>query len=250
MPAGEVGAQAPVGYDPVTGQVVQGTRAQQEQTAAHGGYQTTPPIGTKENTDAMLADQQRTANYSQEVNGMQKALQLVRELGPGGTGPGSEGWQRLKSIAVRMFPNLTSDALRDNVSEYDELRKYMINNAQNAAQNFGPHTNAGLNTAVTGRPNPDINSLANEQLLEMNIAYRRMEQAHIDQAAKQGGRLNYIGKKSELAPQLEANAFRIDMMTPEERKKLIKNMTPAQKEKFNRSVDWAIDSKVLQPPGQ
>ena len=250
LPVGTATESSPIGVDPNTGQPVYGTRSQQLNRASGGGYPQAAPVGTEANTGAMLADQQRTSGYAQEISRNEKALDLIKKLGIGATGPGSDKAQQFESAIVRLFPNIASEALKNKVSQWDQLHKYLVNGAQEAAQQQGPHTNAGLATSITGRPNADISSMANEELLHMNNAYRRLEQTQVDQAAKYGGRTNYLGEKNRLSTELDPDAFRIMAMTPDERKAKAKKMSPAEKERFNRSVQMGIESGVIFPPGR
>lgn len=200
--------------------------------------------GSEDSSHVMQADLARENSYATDIQPLTKALSLIQKLGPGGTAPGSKGRQEFESFVYGLMPQLVPESMQGKIKNYAELEKYLVNNASQRAQNLGPHTNEGLATAVTGSPNVHINDLAAEDLIKVQLALRKMEHAQTLQAAAGGGP-NYTANKSSLASQFDPRAFMIENMTPEEIANLNKTLKGKERERFNRSLQIAIKSGVI-----
>lgn len=246
------GASAPtdVGVSS-TGQTVSGTRGQFNVKAAGGPVVTQPPPGTPQSAEAMQTDLIKAGNYSQDMFPWTQALAKLKSLGPGATGPGSEGRQELESFVYGLAPQISQylgvDA--DKIKNYADLNKYLTQGMQQRAQNLGPHTNEGLSTAVTGSPNVKINDMSVDELIKSQVMLRRMEQAQTLQSAK-AGPVGYTGAKGSFATSQDPRAYGIDLMAPEQIQQLQKTLKGADRARFNSSLKAAIDSGVITPPGQ
>lgn len=205
--------------------------------------------GGAESAQAMQEDLRREGTYQSDVNPLKKALDLAQKLGPGGMAPGSKGRQEFESFVYGLAPSLVPAGMQDKIKNYAELEKYLVNNASQRAQNLGPHTNEGLATATTGSPNVHINDLAGVDLIKAQLAIRNMEHAQVLQAAKAGGP-NYTTAKASFSSQHDPRAYAIGTMTPDEIRNLDKTLKPSERAKFNKSYQAAIESGILNKPGQ
>jgi hypothetical protein len=199
--------------------------------------------------DQMFADQRVAGRYGQDMQPLNRALELVKQLGAGSTGPGTEGRQKAMEFLYAAVPGLIPESEKKNIQGRAELEKYLINDAQSRAESFGPHTNAGLSTSITGSPNVHINDLAVHDLLKARIALRKMEQATIVQSAK-GGALNYPTNRANISGGMDPRAFATSTMAPEEIAALHKSLKGAERRKFNESYSHGVAAGVISPPGQ
>ena len=131
--------------------------------------------------DLFANDQAAAALYGARTFPLKQAIPLMDKLGEGGTGPGSETLNHLKSFFLTQTPQSLKDlgATPDkiNVANYDELKKYLTQYAQRQAEALGPHTNQGLSTTLTGQPNVEISNMAGAQLLRATLGVERMNHA-------------------------------------------------------------------------
>jgi hypothetical protein len=194
-------------------------------------------------------DQRVAGRYAQDIQPLNRALELVKQLGAGSTGPGTEGRQKAMEFLYAAVPSLIPESEKKNIQGRAELEKYLMNDAQARAENFGPHTNAGLATSITGSPNVHINDLAVHDLLKARIALRKMEQATIVQSAK-GGALNYPTNRANISGGMDPRAFATSTMAPEEIAALHKSLKGAERRKFNESYSHGVAAGVISPPGQ
>lgn len=203
------------------------------------------PQGAEESSRVMQGDLARESSYGTDIVPLSRALDLATKLGPGGMAPGSKGRQDFESFVYGLMPSLVPPAMQDKIKNYAELEKYLTNNASLRAQNLGPHTNEGLATAVTGSPNVHINDLAGVDLIKAQLALRKMEHSQVLQAARAGGP-NYTTAKASLATEHDPRAYAIETMAPEEIQKLQTTLKGAERTRFNRSLQAAIDAGVIE----
>lgn len=221
--------------------------------AAPGGVQTGLAPGQAESAKVMQADLVRAGTFPQEIYPWQQALQKMQEMqGQGETfGPGSKGRQELESFVYALSPSVAKLAGVDpeKISKYAEVEKYLTQGLGQRASSFGPHTDAGLATAASGTPNVHITDLAGVPLVKATIGLRRMEQAQILDNARLGGP-NYTQNTAQWATKQDPRAYMIDMMSPEQVQSLQKSLKGAARTQFNASLQAAIRSGVVKPPGQ
>jgi hypothetical protein len=240
-----------------------GPNGEQTQTslgATTYGPTTTPignPLGAEGSSQAYNDALMREAGYGQEIYPMQRALQLVQQLGPGGTGPGAAGRNNFASFVNSITPS----ALRgwipgvdpSKIQNFDEFNKYVTQAAQTRAASLGAHTDQQLATTLTANPSSHINDLAVADVLRANIALRNMQRVQTMAAAETGGPLGFNKQSASMAGVLDPRAFLLPMLSQQQRAALAKNLTGAERAKFNKSIDLgiqygAIDPASLAPP--
>jgi hypothetical protein len=210
-----------------------------------GARDTGLPPGSGESAQAYQGDLIRAGNFKSDITPLTRALDLAKSLGPGGMAPGSKGRQEFESYVYGLMPSLVPPSMQDKIKNYAELEKYLVNNASQRAQNLGPHTNDGLAAATTGSPNVHINDLAGIDLIKAQIALRRMEHSQTLQATK-AGPANYTAEKAKFSAGQDPQAYAIDMMEPEQIKKLQGTLKGPARARFNASLKAAIDSGVVE----
>lgn len=240
------GANVPI-INPATGE--QTIVPQGAVNLSGSGLATSLPPGGGESSQARQEDLRRSGQFKDDIFPLMKARELAEKLGPGGMAPGSKGRQEFESFVYGLAPSILPESMRDKIRNYAELEKYLVNNASQRAQNLGPHTNEGLATATTGSPNVHINDLAGKELIDAQIALRRMEHAVTMQASRAAPQ-NYTAEKARLGSIQDPRAYRIDLMKPEEIQTLQKTLKGPERARFNSSLKAAIDSGAVSPPGR
>lgn len=208
------------------------------------------PLGSEKSAEVLQGDLARARNFGQEIVPWQQALEKLKLLGPGGTGPGTQGRQEFQSFLFALAPTVSRWAGVDpeKIKNYAEAEKYLTQATQSRAAGFGAHTDLALSQAITGNPSVKINDLAATDVTKVAIALRRMEQVQTLQNAAHGP-VDYTKKAAEWATKQDARAYAIDLMPPEQLKKLQKDLKGAERAKFNASLKAAIESGVVAPPG-
>jgi hypothetical protein len=202
------------------------------------------PPGSGASAEVYQRDLVRAGNFKQDVYPLERALELSKKLGPGGMAPGSKGRQDFESMIYGMIPSLVPAAMQEKIKNYAELEKYLVQNASQRAQNLGPHTNDGLAAATTGSPSVHINDLAGVDLIKAQIALRRMEHAQTLQAARVGP-ANYTAEKARFSAGQDPQAYALDLMEPDQIQKLHKALKGADRDRFNDSLQAAIESGAI-----
>ncbi len=238
-----------IGYNPDTGQPITGTQAGFNVSAAQGGVAQTAPPGTQESVSQMKADQAAEGNYKQEIAPLEKSLELAEKLGPGVTAPGSDTRKKWEAAVYGLMPQLVPKEMQSEISNYEQLQKYLVRQAVLQSASLGPHSNAGLMAASTGNPNTSIIDLANIPLMKWLVGQRKFQHALVMSSAKSGG-ANYAATKANLSGQLDPTAFMIDKMDPQDRAKYISSLSPQGRTSFNKSLQSAYDSQTIERPGQ
>lgn len=215
------------------------------------GIATGLPPGSEKSAAVLQEDLARARNFGQELFPWQQALEKLKALGPGGTAPGSKGRQEFASFLYGLSPTVSRWAGVDpeKIRDYAEAEKYLTQATMSRAASFGTHTDQALAQAISGNPNVHINDLANVDVVKAAIALRRMEQAQTLEASK-AGPVGYTASAAKWASTQDPRAFAIDLMPPEQIKKLQKDLKGKEREKFNASLKAAIDNGLIQLPGQ
>lgn len=229
------------------------------QPAQEGMVSTNPPGFEKvagAGADAYNSAVARSGRYAADIFPLKKALEGVIKLGPEGMGPGADEMNTLKSFLLtnkKYIPG-ADDIDPEKISTFEQTKKYMVNLAGDNAARFGHGTDQALSTALAASPNVKLSQLAAKDLLIANIALRRMSQVQDLQAVELGfdkAPAKYGPWAAKWANNVDPRAFMIDEMDDVQKKRLFESIkTPAQKEKFNRSVKMAIEAGVMEPPGQ
>lgn len=208
--------------------------------------------------EAKTRDQTAMSNYSTDVEPIRQSLDIVEELrkkyGEGFLGEGTETRNRWKSAIQAVSPSLakTLGIDVDTVADYDKLKKYLTNVTMSRATSFGAHSDQQLATAASGTPNVKVTDLAVPDLLRMQLALKRSEYAQVQQSVARGGNAGeeYLNEKSKWPSQNDPRAFMIDLLSPEDRSKLISSMPKgsAELKRFNNSLRAGYESGVLSRP--
>jgi hypothetical protein len=259
MAAGAPAMAAPVAGPPVpsgakAGAHTQITGGQAQTLRREGGMVSSNPPGAEESAKLYQGDRQRAGTFRQDILPMEKSHQLLADLPEGSTGPGSESRQHLQEFLHGLAPETMKQwgiVNPDKIKNWGELHKYMTNATQDAARGIGAHTDFSLATTISGRPGVGINDLSNKEVVKVNIAVRRMEHAQ-HMAAAQAGPVNYADAKSTWSANIDPRAFAMDLLGPDELKKLKADLakSPEAMRKFEDSLRIAYESGVITRPGR
>jgi hypothetical protein len=248
---------------PGTGRPTQQSLGVAISTPAGGGGMRETGLGPGESVspEAMAADVRAQGNFAQEIALLHLALDAynkLKEKYPGGGffAPGSKGRQEFESYIQGISPGLARAVGIDpeKLKEFGKASKYLTEAMASRIGGLGAGTVEQLKVGAGASPNVDINDLTVGEILPMMIARARMGYVQTQAAAAQGP-LKYTYTAARLAAQQNPHAYMVDLMTPEQRSKLYKSMSPAELKRFNASLKAAIDSGVIQhpsyqPPGQ
>ena len=229
------------------------------QRAAPGGMVTTNPPGYNEaavgSAGVMNAARARAANYGSDVFPMTQLLTNLEKLGPQGTGPGTHEFNTMKSFVqsnLNWLPGADKIIGDPNkIADYNEAEKYATQLAGSRASQFGHGTDQAMAQSLIGSPNTHISNLAGVNLTKAVIGLRRMEHAQTLEADAKGVNPGKFATwAARWATDVDPRAFMDDLMTPEQKQRLsasIKN--PAERAKYNQSVQKAIDLGIITRPG-
>lgn len=224
-----------------------------------------PPGAVEEATSAaqlFSRERARAANYANDIWPLEKTLEGLEKLGPEGIGPGTDELNTVKTFLKANLPNLpgVKDIDIDKIKNFDETKKYMIQMAGPVAASFGHGTDQATNLGLSASPNTKISQLAAVDLTKANIMLRRMEHARYLDFMKSGLPANrfpdYAAKwvTERRGPngdswKIDPRAFGIDLFTKEQLAEIKKKLkTENDVRNFNRSVQLAIDSGLVQAP--
>jgi len=126
---------------------------------------------------------QSLANFASGVPNRVLSLEKAREILTEGTptGPGTE-WRNfarsfIGSLAPEMSEKIGGKDFNANTAKYEEFKKLMTNYANNVSGSLGSGTNDRLAAAITGNANPNIQNMANQDILSMTIASEKLAAA-------------------------------------------------------------------------
>jgi hypothetical protein len=219
-----------------------------------GGMPIGLPLGATESSTVMQGDLARARNFGGEMFPWQQALDAANALkdkyGTGYFGPGSKARQEFAATFYTLVPQLATTLGVDpeKIKNYAVADKYLTQAMQTRAAGFGHGTDAQLATTLSGSPNVGVTDLALHDLIKGSIALRRAEQAQTLTASKAGPQ-QYTNAASAWPAFHDIRAYTVDMLTPDARNKLISSLSPAERNKFNRTLREAYESGVLQRPG-
>ena len=194
---------------------------------------------------------QRGLNYRQEVFPLEAAIPALEKLGKTGTGPGTEEFSHVKSFLQSAgIPGFDADKIKT----FDEAKKYLTDFVN---QNGNTGTNDKLAASFAGNPSVNISNAAAVDVAKSALSLRRMKQAQLVEFEKSGlPDSGYTKWASQWNLSHDPRAFGFDLMTPEQRKKVIesfpegKNGAPGPRDLFKLQVMSAHNAGIVKPPSQ
>jgi hypothetical protein len=205
----------------------------------------------------MYGDLAVAKNYSTNIVPWMKAREALAALPEGATGPTTEGKQYIESALWALAPQVAkwANVAPDQIRDYGTLKKYL---AQAANTLGGNGTDLRLVQTISGNPNLQMNDLTNRQLINFGIAVQRMGTAQSLEASRAqpnapvgSNPVGYSGKAGTLGPTMDPRAFEVDLLPPDQRKKLIDSIkSPAERAKFNYSYHIGLKNQLFSAPGQ
>ena len=168
------------------------------------------------------------------------------------TGPNSDWRNTAKSFVNSLNPD-AAKALgwTGEIQNYDEFKKILTNYASSVSGSLGTGTDARLNAAVTGNANPNISSLANQDILAKTIAAEKMWAAQ-DYAFQNSGLTTdkFNQWQSQWNKAVNPEAFVFSAMNPQQQQTFIQRKTKdGTLPQFKSDLGNLVRSGVLQPPG-
>lgn len=211
---------------------------------ANGAVPTSLPPGSdvplKQSAQQLADDRSNAANFASRTFPLQSAISLY---GQGTTtGPGSDLINNIKSFVLARAANLGLDPNKVSVANFDELQKYLVQNATSNPMAAG--SDARLATALTGNPSTHISTLAGANVARAALALERMRQAAV--MSYNGTPQGYSNYVANYATHVDPRAFAVDLMTPEEQSRMVAAMKPADRAQFVKSYQMAKGLGLLQ----
>jgi hypothetical protein len=172
------------------------------------------------------------------------------------TGPGVEGRNQVASFFAALSPQLTEKIFgkefTGTIKDQEEFKKYVTQYANFASANLGSGTDARLNVALTGNPNPNIQKVSNQELITKTIAIVKMQQAQ-----------NYAWNKSGISPdkfnawqadfnkKVKPEVFAFDAMTPKQQKDFVERKTKdGSLGAFRKDLTNMVQQGFIDMPGR
>jgi hypothetical protein len=221
-----------------------------------GVVQTSPAAGVAEATakanaaggDQWVADQTSNANSNTRVNMLGNALNALQNST---TGNGADKLQAVKSLLVTL--GAAPQSTVDSVQNFDEANKYLTQYAQQKAAGFGHGTDAQLAASISGNGNTHISNLAAQDVVKVNLALERMEQARtaafqqqLDAGAVKPS--DYSSWKSKFGSTMDPRVFIADQVPIAKTQAMVKSMTPQQQATFKAQYNWAVQNGYINGP--
>jgi hypothetical protein len=168
------------------------------------------------------------------------------------TGPNSDWRNTAKSFVNSLSPGVAQSlGWTGQIQNYDEFKKILTNYASSVSGSLGTGTDARLNAAVTGNANPNISSLANQDILAKTIAAEKMRSAQ-DYAFQNSGLTTdkFNQWQSQWNKAVNPEAFVFSAMNPQQQQTFIQRKTKdGTLPQFKSDLGNLVRSGVLQPPG-
>jgi hypothetical protein len=192
--------------------------------------------------------QQDLADSSSKMQGVQpllNALPLIQQLGPTGSGPTSEAFNKAKSTLITL--GVIGPDTKD-VDAFQEAKKYLNQYVSRSA--LAGRSDMGQLQQQVSSPNLETSNKATIELTKNAIAADRMAAA-TPLAYKSNDLSGYGQHKASYTQQQDLRAYKIDLMDPKDRYALLQDMLKkkdtAEGKKFFQSLQNAHDAKVLTP---
>lgn len=194
------------------------------------------------------------ANAPMRINLLEQAQQILNNPNFA-SGPGTDWRNNAKSL-INSTPGLGALARSagldpENIKNYDEFNKIMTQYANGVSAGLGSGTDARLNAALTGNPNPKISTLANQDIIAKTIAAEKMQMAQ-NYAFQNAGvpQSKFQQWQSQWNATVNPDAFVFTSMNPKQQQDFIKRQSPAQMTKFKADLGNMVRAGYIKLPGQ
>ena len=167
------------------------------------------------------------------------------------TGPGAAWRNEAKSFFNALSPQAAKAVgWSGDVQSFDEFKKILTNYASSVSGSLGTGTDARLNAAVTGNANPNISSLANQDILAKTIAAEKLRAAQ-DYAFQNSGLTpdKFNQWQTQWNNVVDPQAFVYASMSPDQRAAFQKRLSPQQLQTFRTKFNGLVNQGILQLPG-
>jgi len=189
----------------------------------------------KASADAYNAANAEAGTYQQRVFPLVQAHTILKS-GDVTTGAGAEALNAVKSRLMTVATTLGADAQTIAQADFDKTAKYM----QQYVNQMGlsGRSDQAMASAISGNPSAHISTLANQQILPVMIGMERMKQTIFTDFQKGGGKPNgFSDYQTNWQNTHDPRAFIFDMMDVPAREKMVKGMSPTQRQAFARTLD-------------
>jgi hypothetical protein len=188
----------------------------------------------------LLVDQKANAESGKRINMLQNAADALSKAT---TGTGADKLNAVKGVVAML------GGPAEGVKNYDEANKYLTQYAQQKAASFGHATDAQLSAALTGNGNTHISNLAAQDVVKVNMALERMDQARM-QAWQSAGLppAQYSQWKSQFGAAMDPRVFVADQMPAPKVGAMVKAMNAKERETFRQQYNWAVQNGYINGP--
>jgi hypothetical protein len=188
----------------------------------------------------LLADQASNAESGKRVNMLQNAADALSKAQ---TGTGADKLNAVRGVVAML------GGPADKVASYDEANKYLTQYAQQKAASFGHATDAQLSAALTGNGNTHISNLAAQDVVKVNMALERMDQARM-QAWQSAGLppAQYSQWKSQFGAAMDPRVFVADQLPAAKVGAMVKAMNAKEQATFRQQYNWAVQNGYINGP--
>lgn len=188
----------------------------------------------------LLVDQKANAESGKRINMLQNASDALSKAQ---TGTGADKLNAVRGVVAML------GGPADKVASYDEANKYLTQYAQQKAASFGHATDAQLSAALTGNGNTHISNLAAQDVVKVNMALERMDQARM-QAWQSAGLppAQYSQWKSQFGAAMDPRVFVADQMPAPKVGAMVKAMNVKERETFRQQYNWAVQNGYINGP--
>lgn len=221
-----------------------------------GTVQTSPAAGVVDATqkanaaggDQWVADQTSNAASNTRLNMLGNALTALQGAQ---TGEGADKLQAIRSTLVTL--GVANQDQADKVQNFDEANKYLTQYAQQKAAGFGHGTDAQLAASISGNGNTHISNLAAQDVVRVNVALERMEQARTAAFQQQldAGSVkasDYSSWKSKFGSTMDPRVFIADQLPLAKTQAMVSGMKPSEQQQFKTQYNWAVQNGYINGP--
>lgn len=128
----------------------------------------------------------------------------------------------------------------EGVKNFEELKKYLVQNAIRESGSMGAGTDSKLAAAFSGNPNTSLSTLTNKEILEANKGLLKYRQA-MAIAAQQSGIPpdQFSSWQTQFVKNTPVEAFVWSGMSEKQRRAYADKLTDKQRDTFKQSLQWA-----------